>query len=349
MNIEARQQFSAYLHSLCSVNGISSATEKFTVAPAQVQMLVDLMQEDSKFLKSINVIPVSAQTGEKLGLGIGSPIASRTDTTTQDRETRYVGTLTDDQYKCEQTNFDTHVTYQQMDSWAHLVGEGFRRMYSRKITRTVGLNRIMAGWNGVRAAKQTDLAANPLLQDVNIGWLEKCRLKAPRQLMGYDSEGVATVDLYQVGEGGHYGTLDALVFDIIGTLLDAWYQEADDLVLILGRELWVNHGLTLYNENRSATERNALETWFAREAVAGLPTVTVPYFPKRGLVVTSYDNLSLYYQAGSTRRTIIDNPKRDRVEEYLSSNDAYVIEDYGKFGGVRPGAIQLKNAAGEWY
>ncbi|WP_312679172.1 P2 family phage major capsid protein, partial [Escherichia coli] len=29
------------------------------------------------------------------------------------------------------------------------------------------------------------------------------------------------------------------------------------------------------------------------------------------------------------RRAIIDNPKRDRVENFESSNDAFVVEDFG--------------------
>ncbi|WP_230413956.1 P2 family phage major capsid protein, partial [Undibacterium umbellatum] len=29
------------------------------------------------------------------------------------------------------------------------------------------------------------------------------------------------------------------------------------------------------------------------------------------------------------RRQIVDNAKRDRIENYESSNDAYVVEDYG--------------------
>ena len=40
--------------------------------------------------------------------------------------------------------------------------------------------------------------------------------------------------------------------------------------------------------------------------------------------------------------------QRDRVEEYLSSNDAYVVEDYGKFCGVRDGAILLPDGEGDW-
>jgi hypothetical protein len=73
-----------------------------------------------------------------------------------------------------------------------------------------------------------------------------------------------------------------------------------------------------------------------------------PFFPVRGVVVTSYSNLSIYYQMGTLRRAIIDNPKRDRLEEYHSENEAYVVEDFGKFAGVRNGAILLPDGAGEW-
>ena len=66
------------------------------------------------------------------------------------------------------------------------------------------------------------------------------------------------------------------------------------------------------------------------------------------MIVTSYDNLSLYHQINTLRRTIIDNPKRDRVEEYLSENEAYVVEDFGKFAGIRSGAILLKDESGAW-
>lgn len=303
--------------------------------------------EKSDFLKKINIAGVTEQKSQKLGLGVGSPIASRTDTDNKDRETAYVGSLNPDDYEAKQTNFDTHLSYRVMDAWAATDGN-FKVMYRKAVMQRMALDRIMIGWNGTSAAVETSRTDNPLLQDVNVGWMEKVRRNAPARLMGYASDGEVTTDEFMIGDGGQYMTLDAAVFDVMANLLDPWHTGSDDLVLIIGRELWVNHGLTLYNENRPASERNALQVWFSSEAVAGLPTATVPFFPPRGLVVTSYDNLSIYYQTGAVRRAIIDNPKRDRVEEYLSSNDAYVVEDYGKFGGIRPGAIKLKNAAGEW-
>lgn len=346
MKNQTRILFNKLKHDAATSNGVPDVTEKFNLSPSVEQRLTERVQESSDFLKKINIVGVTEQKGQKLGLGIGSPIASRTDTSNKDRETSYVGSLTPDEYECKQTNFDTHIGYRTMDMWAGL--SNFVQLYRKGAITRMALDRIMIGWNGTNAANETDRANNPLLQDVNIGWLEKVRRNSSKNFMGYDSQGNVSSDEFTIGDGGKYNTLDALVFNAMSDLLDPWYQGGDDLVLIIGRELWVNHGLTLYNDNRAATERNALQTWFANEAIAGLPTVTVPFFPARGLVITSYDNLSIYYQAGAVRRAIIDNPKRDRVEEYLSSNDSYVVEDYGKFAGVRGDAIKLKNTAGEW-
>ncbi|OQX07488.1 MAG: phage major capsid protein, P2 family [Thiothrix lacustris] len=346
MKKQTREKFNQLKLDAAQTNGVMDVTEKFTVTPAVEQRLVDQMGESSDFLKSINIIGVTEQKGQKLGLGVGSPIGSRTNTDTKERETAYVGSLVPDPYEAMQTNFDTHLSYRMMDAWAAFAD--FNKRYRKHVMKRMALDRILIGWNGTSAAAETDRATSPLLQDVNIGWLEKVRRNAPARMMGYDSTGQETTDTYNVGEGGQYPTLDALVFDMMSNLLDPWNTGSDDLVLILGRELWVKHGLELYAENRPATERNALQVWFARQAVAGLPTITVPFFPERGAVVTSYDNLSIYFQSGAVRRAIIDNPKRDRVEEYLSSNDAYVVEDYGKFGGIRAGAVKLKNAAGNW-
>ena len=47
-------------------------------------------------------------------------------------------------------------------------------------------------------------------------------------------------------------------------------------------------------------------------------------------MVTTFDNLSIYWQEGARRRNLKDAPERDRIENYESSNDAYVVEDYGR-------------------
>ncbi|MNG37890.1 Phage major capsid protein, P2 family [compost metagenome] len=47
------------------------------------------------------------------------------------------------------------------------------------------------------------------------------------------------------------------------------------------------------------------------------------------MLVTTLGNLSIYFQEGARRRHIKDEPEYDRIADYQSSNDAYVIEDFG--------------------
>jgi Phage major capsid protein, P2 family len=67
----------------------------------------------------------------------------------------------------------------------------------------------------------------------------------------------------------------------------------------------------------------------SQKRIGGLPAVSVPYFPANAMMVQRLDNLSIYWQEGARRRTIVDNAKRDRIENFESSNDAYVVEDFG--------------------
>lgn len=73
----------------------------------------------------------------------------------------------------------------------------------------------------------------------------------------------------------------------------------------------------------------AADMIISQKRIGNLPAVRVPYFPPNGLLVTRLDNLSIYYQEGTRRRNIVDNAKRDRIENYESSNDAYVVEELG--------------------
>ena len=56
--------------------------------------------------------------------------------------------------------------------------------------------------------------------------------------------------------------------------------------------------------------------------------VRAPFFPDKALLITRLDNLSIYYQQDNHRRQIKDTPERDRIENYESVNETYVMEDY---------------------
>lgn len=324
MRTETRRAYNALIARIAELNGVPSATEKFAVEPSIQQTLETRLQESSEFLKSINIIGVSEQKGARLGLGIGSPIASTTNTGSQDRATKDPTDLEEVLYECTQTNFDTHITYAKLDMWAKF--PDFQTRVRDLILKRQALDRITIGWNGTSRAATSDLNANPLLQDVNIGWLEKYRQEAEERVL---AEVVAASGKVTYGENGDYKNLDAIVYDAINSLIDPWHQERTDLVAVVSRDLLHDKYFPLVNQDLAPTESMAKDVILSQKRIGGVPAVRVPNFPAGKILITPLDNLSIYWQEGSRRRTLIDNAKRDRIENFESSNDAYVVEDYG--------------------
>lgn len=324
MKNQTRIAYAAYLATVANLNGVANATEKFTVAPSVQQTLEEKIQESSGFLASINVIGVTDQEGEKIGLGIGGTIAGTTDTSAKDRNPVDPSNLEGSGYKCTQTNFDTALKYVKIDMWAKF--PDFQTRMRDAIIKRQALDRILIGFNGKSRAATSDRAANPLLQDVNIGWLQKYRTEAPARVM---KEG-ATANQVRVGAeaGADYANLDALVFDAVNNLVDPVHQEDTELVVICGRNLLADKYFPLLNQAQPNTEAAAADLIISQKRIGGLQAVRVPGFPANTVMVTRLDNLSIYYQEGARRRTVVDNAKRDQVENYESSNDAYVVEDY---------------------
>lgn len=331
MQNETRKKFDAYISQLGTLNGIPDAGKKFTVTPSVQQTLETKMQESAQFLGLVNVFGVNEQAGENIGLSVSGPIASTTNTATTDRATSDIASLTGNGYSCTQTNYDTHITYARLDQWARF--PDFQTRLRDAIIRRQALDRITIGFNGTSRAATSNKTTNPLLQDVNIGWLQKYRANAPARVM---SEVVATSGAVNVYHGGDYENLDALVFDAVNNLIEPWYAEDPNLTVLCGRALLADKYFPILNQQDSArppTEQNAGQILLSAKKIGGLPAMRVPFFPANAMLITivapgQNSNLSIYFQNGARRRNILDNPKRDRIENYESSNDAFVIEDY---------------------
>lgn len=329
MRNETRKKYNSFTEQVATLNRVDNAAEKFSVEPSLQQKLETRTQESSAFLGMINMVGVTEQSGEKLGLGVNSTIAGRTDTTSKDRQATDPTALQKARYHCKQTNFDTALRYSKLDMWAKF--PDFATRVRDALLQRQALDRIMIGFNGTSAAIETDRDANPLLQDVNIGWLQKVRTDAPEQILseGVDSSGSIVIYKRDAEKEGDFGNLDALVASMVAEMLPVWYQDDTELVVIMGRDLLNDKYLPMIEEYaEKPTESAALDVIKARKMVGGLPAIRVPYFPASTLMITRLDNLSIYWQEGARRRAIIDNPKRDQIENYESTNDAYVVEDY---------------------
>ena len=324
MRNETRQKFNEFTGQVAKLNAITSAMVQFNVQPSVQQTLETKMQESVAFLSMINMVPVDELKGQKVGIGISSTIAGRTNTDSKDRQPNNPAALYDHNYECAQTNYDTMIGYAQLDSWAKF--PDFQTRIRDAIITRQGLDRIMIGWHGTSAAPDTDRNANPLLQDVNIGWLKHIRTDAPAQVMSEGTEGSGKI--YVDVADGDYKNLDAMVFDAVNELIKPWFQDDTELVVICGRKLLSDKYFPIINDASDNQNKLAGQVLVSQKQIGGLKAVRVPFFPEDKLLITKLSNLSIYWQSGARRRYIEDEPKRNRIVNYESSNDAYVVEDY---------------------
>ena len=118
-----------------------------------------------------------------------------------------------------------------------------------------------------------------------------------------------------------------MVFSAVSDLIAEQFQDDTKLVAIMSRDLLADKYFPLVNDPK-ATEQLAGDTIISQKRVGGLQAVQAPFVPKGTILITRLDNLSIYYQEGAMRRAIKDKTERDRIEDYTSSNDDFVVENY---------------------
>lgn len=329
MRTATRSLFNGYLAQQAAINGVEESTvrgeKQFVAAPSVQQTLIEKQQEASGFLGQINVEVVPEQSGEKIGLGIGGTLAGRTNTDTTDRATQDPTTLDNDTYMCRQTDSDTHVKYAKLDLWAKF--KDFQTRLRNQIVAQQARDRIMIGFNGTSAAAATNRVNNPLLQDVNIGWLQQIRTNKPTHVFNDGAKEDGKI-IIEAGAGGDYANLDALVYDAIHSFLPEWVRASTDLRCIVGDGLLHDKYFPMVDQEEKPTERLALEVLLSKKELGGRQAARVPYMRPNSILITPFSNLSIYEQENTRRRTIVDNAKRSRIETYESVNEAYVVEEY---------------------
>lgn len=331
MRKQTRFKFNAFMSRVAELNGVDTGDldKKFSVEPSVTQTIMTRVQDSSTFLTRINILPVRDMKGEKIGLDVSGSIASTTDTAGGDeRETADFATLDAEGYFCQQVNYDFHIRYNTLDLWARY--QDFQTRLRDAIVKRQSLDRIMIGFNGTHRAKTSNRVKFPLLQDIAPGWLQKYRENAPSRVMNkvVAEDGSVVSEKVRVGAGGDYANLDALVMDATNTLIAPWYQEDPELVVICGRQLLADKYFPLVNQEQPNTEALAADLIISQKRIGNLPAVRVPYFPADALLITRMDNLSIYWQEDTHRRHMVENSKRDRIENYESINEDYVVEDY---------------------
>jgi len=322
------QQMERYTAHIAQLNGAGSTRQTFAVAPLPTQRIIQAYQQAVDFLNEINVITVNNGHGDKLNLLVGTTIAKTNQTSAGNRRQPVsVGdTEAIDEYLCTQTDYDVAYLYQTLDAWSHM--PEFATMLANMVVKAIAQDKLRIGFNGISRAATSDRVANPNLEDVNIGWLQKIRTWAPERTF----EGVLNATTNQmelkVGAGQEYQTLDGLVQGAIENLIAVQYRDDPDLRVICGRGMLVEKYMPLLNTPFDPMNQNAARLLYQNRVLGTLPVRIVPWVPANKILIANPKNLSIYIQNGTLRRRIVDEPQWDRYADYQSVNESYVVEDY---------------------
>ncbi len=326
MRPDTRKQFNFLQAAMAKSYGTDNAAQQFTATVPMAQSLNDAIQKSDDFLKRISIIPRADLKGEVLTMSALGTVASRTNTSsTGERVPQQAGGPTDRKYDMAKTDFDVAIKYQLLDTWARF--PDFKSRYSKGVARRIGLDRLLIGWYGMSVAATTDRVANPLLEDVNKGWIYDLKTNKPAH---YVTEG-AVADSIKLGATGDYKNLDQLVFSIHSLLAKEHLTGNEVAIIGQGLVTW-EMGKMLADHAGTPTEKNAIKV--LGKSYGGLESLVVPNFPDNGLLIVDPSSLHIYYQDSSVRRQSVDNPRKDQVEDYLSMNEAYMIADLDACAGI---------------
>lgn len=314
-----QQALEGYKRQVATINGSENFAAPFEVTPARQQILIEKYQEQTDFLKKINIIQVRDAAGEKLGLGNDKRIASTTDTRIQPRRPTPFGELEQiDSYLCTQTDYDIAYMWQIIDNWSQY--PDFQQRLAALAVKGVAQDKQCIGFNGTHRAKTSNHDLYPNLEDINVGWLEKIRTHATERF----------IKDVTIGAAHEFKNIDALVEMIVNELIAKQFHNNTDLVVITSADLVTDKYLGLINQTLAPTEQAAANGLYTRRQLGTRAVDTPAYFPKGALLITSYDNLSIYQQRGSLRRFLRDEPEWNRTSDYQSVNECFVVEDYNK-------------------
>ena len=332
------KQYELLKQAMGKAYGVQNVEKWFNVITPMEISLMQAIQDTHAFLDRITILPRTDKVGTPARIKMNKTLASRTDTSdgTKKRKATKMKAPTGVEYRLEQTNFDVGFDYSLLDTWARF--ENFMELYMKAVYRRIGLDRMLIGFNGETAAKDTDRTKNPLLQDVNIGWLKLLETHHPENLLKEVKKDSGEITIGSAPDAD-FSNLDHFVYSVGSMIGDA--SKSGDEVAIVGRGLVANDsGKALAAFGQQPTEK--AQIMVLEKSYGGYPSMVVPGFNEMGVMVTDLENLHLYYQENRVRRKTEDQSDSDQIVDYISSNEAYMIEDFDGAAAVKASAVKFK-------
>lgn len=301
--------------------GNAMAGQYYTATPTVSQTVMrKIVESGAAFLAMIATIPVTEIKGQKVYVGLSGRVASRTDTSGAGERTpkQLLATSVQD-YELFPTEWDIAIKYADIDAWAKF--PNFGDLYMQAVREAIANDILQTGWTGTSAAAASNIGTNPLLQDMNLGWLHKIRNfnAASQYVIGTGPSPI------QLGSA-LFKNLDQLAFSAKQRIA-AQFRQRNDLVLLVSDDVLTYQEDTYYELNGNTPTEKAVLSGMITRAYAGMPTIAAPFLPDGTLLITPLKNLAYYYQDSSIRRLQRDWPSKNQVQEFNSINDGYVVQE----------------------
>lgn len=302
--------------------------QSFNIEPKKEIQLLGNIQKRADFLSKINVIPVDEQEGQLIFGATEKGITGRK-ATGRYRQTLEPGGY---RYKLAETDSGIIIPWQKLDMWGSLAPQ-FAQRWADFVQNQIALDMLTVGFNGVSVAADT---AKADLSDVNKGWFQFVRENKPENMIKGHSNRISIF-----GHNADFANLDELAYALRQGIHER-HRNGNDLVFCVGADLVAKQAQFIYSKHGlTPTERAALSTHELMGNFGGMPAITPPNMPAKGAFVTSLDNLSIYTQKGSVRRSIRnDEELKGAIDSYYRM-EGYAVEDVTKFVGIEFGNVVL--------
>lgn len=331
-----------YCKALAGQYGVDSTKESFEVTTPKETKLKQAIMVGNDVLNRINMFDVEQTQGQAVTIGSDQLSTGRVETG------RFEGSDPDiDGYEYQLYPTDTviQIAWARMAAWLNADGSKFMKLLNEYVNLQIGADIVRVGFNGKFYAKKTDPNKYPNGEDINEGWQAYVERVEPSQIVKDDGEGG---EIYfdvdgTVDAGGKplytYKTIDAMASDLKNNVLHEKFRNSPDLIVLVGSDLVSAQSYKLYSEADRPTEHIAAQQ--LTHSIAGMPAYTVPYFPGKRLVITSWKNLSVYDQKGSKRRKVKDNDDKACLESTYWRMEDFMVEEPLKYAAFDENSVVM--------
>ncbi|EOG4239658.1 phage major capsid protein, P2 family [Salmonella enterica subsp. enterica serovar Newport] len=304
----------------------------YSLTPPRSTALRNAILESAALLKQLTIMDVPYPRGQVVTVGEGT---LRTGRKKSGRFTKGSG-ISGNEFQLAETDSCCVITWEQLAVWGNSGSQGqFIQMMNNTAVLNFALDMLRIGFNGTSIADNSDPVANQNGEDVNIGWHQFVK-----NWVAADSKRTNRIITTPVrlGVGGDYLSLDAAGSDLVRSL-PTKYQDAPDLVILVGADLVAAEEVRLYNQEDKPTENVAAQK--LSKNIAGRPAIVPPFMPGKRMVATTLKNLQILTLMNSRRRKAEDVGDRKQFENSYWRYEGYALGDPDCYAALDEKTVEL--------